>query len=528
MKEYKYKEYIKNVFPCIYYGVLCGSVTGALIFLFKYAASKAESLSRYIYSIASGKYGYIALTFAVLCIAAMCMYYIHKIIPESRGGGIPRSEGVLRGVLSFRWFKTLVATFFGSILSFICALPVGSEGPAVLMGTSVGKMCGNISKNRSTWSRYIMTGGAGAGFAVATGAPLSGILFALEEIHKRFTPMLVLTVSMSVVSATAVNQTLCQCFGISARLFHIEQFKPFELSDIGYLLILGVLTALAVALFDSSISLYGKLTKRIKRFLTPQIKLIIIFVAAGISAFVFDDAVYSGHHTIESIMVNNKAFSVLLAIFAVRLLMMILVTDSGVTGGIFIPTLAIGAAFAALVSKTLVGIGMDESLFPAAVFLGMCAFIGGTLRAPLTASVLFIELTGQYTDLLYVALVVLTVTYITEIFNRTPFYDQALESMEHAQNQGKVPTIACFEMKVAHNSFVVGKAVRDIMWPSSSVVIGITRAEEIERDMDNDGEKRLCVGDTVVIRARFFDEAELIKTLHGLVGSDYEIKRTEI
>ena len=99
----------------------------------------------------------------MLGLCGVGMYYLHKHIPECRGGGIPRSEGVLRGVLSFRWLKTLLGTFFGSMLSFVCGLPLGSEGPAVLMGTSVGKMC--VPKKRSMWNRYVMTGGAGAGAA---------------------------------------------------------------------------------------------------------------------------------------------------------------------------------------------------------------------------------------------------------------------------------------------------------------------------------------------------------------------------
>lgn len=524
MKHYKYKEYIQNVFPCMYYGILCGAVTGALIFLFKLAAKKAEELSRFLYAEAGKNPLYTALAFLVLGIAAMLMYFLHKKTPECKGGGIPRSEGVLRGVLNFRWLRTLLSTFAGSMISFVCGLPLGSEGPAVLMGTSVGAMFG---KSKPTWKRYVMTGGAGAGFAVATGAPLSGILFSLEEIHKRFTPMLVLTVSTSVVSATYINQLLCSAFGTSASLFHIEKLQEFALSDIGYLLVLALIIALGVGSFDASIAYFGRLTRKIQKYLTAPIKLLLIFAVTGILAFCFGDALYSGHHTIESVMVNDKTALLLFLLFAVRLIMMLFVTDSGVTGGIFIPTLAIGAAFAALASKLLLSMGMQESLFPTTVFLGMCAFIGGTLRAPLTAALLFVELTGQYSNLLFVATVIFTVSFITETFNLTPFYDRALENMEHAQNAGKTPVIAHFEMKVSHDSFVVGKAVRDIMWPSASVVISITRADETRKDMDNDGEKKLYVGDTLVLRARFFDEDEIRKTLIGLVGSEHEIIRTE-
>ena len=528
MKHYKYGEYIRNILPCMYYGIVCGAATGALIFLFKLAAKYAEEISRSFYSESKGNAALTVLVFAVLTVAAVAMYFLHKSTPECKGGGIPRSEGVLRGVLNLRWLRTLISVFFGSIISFLCGLPLGSEGPAVLMGTSVGAMCGSVSKNRSTWNRYVMTGGAGAGFAVATGAPLSGILFALEEIHKRFTPMLVLTVSASVVSATAVNQLLCAQFGVSASLFHFDNLPAFELANMGYLLLLGVLIALGVGLFDSSILYFGRLTKRFERFFTPPMKLIAVFLITGVLAYIFSDATYSGHHTIEEVMHNDKTFAFLLLLFAVRLIMMLFVTDSGVTGGIFIPTLAIGAALAAAIAKLLLLIGLDESLFPTVVFLGMCAFIGGTLRAPLTASVLFLELTGQFSNMLFVALVIFTVSFITEAFNRTPFYDSALEKMEHAQNAGKAVNIACFEMKVSHNSFVVGKAVRDILWPSASVVISITRADETRKDMDNDGEKKLYVGDTVVLRARFFDEAEIRKILAGLVGEEHEITRTEI
>ncbi len=522
MKRYKYKEYLSHVIPCIYYGLLCGSLTGALIFAFKYCAKWAEEISGWLYGIAKSSPIYIIAALAILALCGFGMYFLHKHIPECRGGGIPRSEGVLRGVLPFRWLKTLIGTFCGSIISFLCGLPLGSEGPAVLMGTSVGKMC--VPKRHSMWNRYVMTGGAGAGFAVATGAPLSGILFALEEIHKRFTPMLVLMVSVSVISATYVNRVLCHIFDISANLFHLEHLGEFRFSHIGYLLILGILIAFAVGVFDASIAWFGKLAAKLKRFITAPVKLILVFVTGGIIVFCFTDAAYSGHHMISHVAEGGYTAVTLLAIFVLRLLMMLMVTDSGVTGGIFIPTLAIGASASALIAKLMGYMGMPQDIYPAVVMLGMCAFIGGTLRAPLTASVLFIELTGQFTNMLFVAVVVFTVACITEMFNLKPFYDIALENMEHAQHKGQHPTIAHFKMKVSPNAFVVGKSVRDVMWPHSSVVISITRADDTRTDMDNDGEKKLYTGDTLVIRAKFFDEAELKTHLCALIGNNEIIR----
>ena len=207
---------------------------------------------------------------------------------------------------------------------------------------------------------------------------------------------------------------------------------------------------------------------------------------------------------------------------------MLAVTSSGATGGIFVPTLAIGALCGGLGGKILIAMGMSAELFPALVFLGMCAFLGGALRAPLTASVLFVELTAAFTGMFYVTIVIFTVYLLTELLNQKPFYDKVLEGMEKKQNQGKTARIVRFEAKVSHGSFVVGKAVRDVLWPASSVVTSITRAGADKRDMDHDGEKRLYPGDMIVLRVKLYDEEEIRHELAGLVGSDFEITATTV
>lgn len=527
MKRYRYKEYLVNILPCAGYGVLCGSLTGAVIFSFRLCAKYVEELSRWLYGLAKGAWWSVGAVFAALIVAALLMAVLHRRIPEVQGGGIPRSEGILRGSLSFGGLKTFLGTWLGSMLSFFCGLPLGSEGPAVLIGTATGRLCSGRTGRRSAWSRYVMSGGAGAGFAVATGAPLSGMLFVWEEIHKRFTPMLVLTVSLSVLSGTYVNRLLCEMFGIEAELFSIPSLAALELSHMGYLLLLGILAALAVGLFDCSIAFFRTLTKRWTRYFSQPVRLVAVFVTVGICGFVFTDGIYSGHHVIVEILAHHTTLGFLLALFSIRLLMMLLMTDSGATGGIFIPTLAIGAVFGALSAKLLIVLGMPAELFDTVVLLGMCAFLGGTLRAPLTACVLFVELTGQLVGLFYVAVAVFVVNLIVDLFNQKPFYDRVLDDMEHAQTRGKKPSLAYFEMRVSHGSFVVGKTVRDIMWPSSSVVVSVKRKDRQQQDMDHDGEKKLYVGDTVWLRAKFYDEGEIRTLLYGLVGEEHEILRHE-
>ena len=98
MKQKNYKEYLINMLPCICYGLLTGVLTGGTIFLFKLLAKHAEELSRSLYSIAKGSWITVLLVFLVLIALAFIMSRIHKVAPECKGGGIPRSEGILRGV----------------------------------------------------------------------------------------------------------------------------------------------------------------------------------------------------------------------------------------------------------------------------------------------------------------------------------------------------------------------------------------------------------------------------------------------
>ena len=329
---------------------------------------------------------------------------------------------------------------------------------------------------------------------------------------------------MAVLAATGTNLVLCSLFNTSPALFHLPALPAFELSHAGYLVLLGVLMSLAVALFDSSILWFRKFAYVEKKGPIP-VKLLVTFGLAGIFSFCMADGVYSGHHMIDHVLEHNMTLWILLVLFIIRLVMMLFITDSGATGGIFIPTLAIGVLAAAIITKLLLLLGMPAELSTAVIFLGMCAFIGGTLRAPLTATVLFIELSGQFSALFYIVIVVFVVSLLTELFNLTPFYDVALEEMTEKHHHGKERKIARFILYISPNDFAVGKAVRNILWPHASVIESITHTDNHNLEEMDDGEQRLHVGDKVVLRAAYYDEKEILELLKGIAGDDVEMEK---
>lgn len=527
MRKYNYKEYLVHTVPCLVYGMICGATVGALIFFFRLAAEKLEGYSKSLYEAAHGNPGYAALLLAALLLMALVMYLLHKKAPEIKGGGIPRSEGILRGVLTFRWLRTLVGTIAGSFISFFCGLPLGSEGPSVLIGTSFGHLTGKAAKNKEAWNRYVMTGGACAGFSVATGSPVTAILFPLEEVHKRFTPMLVIIASTSVAFATYINNLLCRAFGINPVLFDIGEITPLDITDTGYVVLLAVIVAAAVALFDLAVSAFNAFMKKFGSRVPDFARLATVFLLTGVLGLFFLDSLYSGRGIILDILKEERTVAYLAALLLIRFVMMILTSNSGATGGIFVPTLAIGALIGALAGKLLIFLGMSEELYGTVILLAMSAFMGGTMRAPLTATIFFIESTAQFTNLFYVAVAVFTVYFATEIFNRKSFYDAVLDDMVEVQNRGKKRKIVRYEVKVSDGAFVIGKAVRDILWPHTAIVTSITRANKNEKSMDNGGEKKIYAGDTIVIKIQLYDEEEVKQCLYNLVGRDYEIKELE-
>lgn len=506
---------------------MTGTLVGVVIFFFKLAAEKLEEASHHIYEAAAGNPVAIILLFAGLIGLASAMYLLHKAAPEIKGGGIPRSEGIMRGMLSFRFIRTLIGTVIGSLISFFCGLPLGSEGPSVLVGTSLGRMAAP-KKDREAWSRYVMTGGACAGFSVATGAPLTSILFALEEVHKRITPMLILIASTASLIAAYINQLLCSIFHMNPVLFDTDVLVPISLSETGYIFLLAIFVSLAVGLFDICVAAFTKFMKTKGRKIHSYVKLLIVFTLTGAVGLLYPGALYGGRGIILGILSGEKALSLLVLLLIWRFGMMIFTSNSGATGGIFVPTLAIGALVGALGAKLLIVIGMPEELFGTCVLLAMCAFMGGTMRAPLTATAFFLESTAQYTNLFYVALVVFTVYFITTLFDRKPFYDMVLEDMFEAQNHGIKRRIVRFEAQISEGAFVIGKSVRDIMWPHAAIITAIIRADRNKRMMDEDGEKKLYVGDTIVLHIQLYDEAEVTEYLYDLVGREHEMKISEL
>ena len=540
----KYRNYLFNVvIPVLVYGAFTGLIVGTVVYFFKLGAEFLSEQSAEIYHAAQENPWLIFAIIGGAAALAMVMWLVQRWASESKGGGIPRAEGVLRGILTFRWLRTGIAVIVNSFISFFAGLPLGSEGPSVLLGTSIGGGTSKLPLSHDSWNRYIMTGGACAGFAVATLAPVTGILFALEEAHKRFTPMIFLMSLSSVLFGVTASNLWGMALGHDpAPLFAVKDFMTdFQMSEIWVPLLLGLFVALVACGYNLFVFWMGKTYDTKLKKIPHWAKLLVVFVLTAVvgviavGGFNGTDALYGGGGLITKLAGNGDptmsrlpmSWYVIFILLLIRFFMIAFTTSSGATGGVFIPMLSIGALLGAVSAELFCAMGMRQDLYGTVVILSMTAFMGAATRAPLTALVFTIECTWNFTNLFYIAITVFVSYLLCEIVKVEPLYDVLLERMVEQQNHGKTHKILKLNYVVQDNAFAVSKSVRDILWPANTKVSNIVASDKIKR-MDDDGEKKIHAGDILTIISQTYDEQRTIDELEQILGKQPEAPEIEI
>ncbi|MDD6212336.1 MAG: chloride channel protein, partial [Clostridiales bacterium] len=167
-------------------GLLAGAAAGLVSILYRFLLTNAETILRQILAFIKGNPLLIAGWFLILIILGIIVGITMRWEPMAAGSGIPQVSGEIRGYLDPSWWKVIVTKLFSGTLCIIGGMSLGREGPSIQLGAMAAK---GIARNRSldkTRERRLISCGAGAGLAAAFNAPLSGIIFILEEIHHTF------------------------------------------------------------------------------------------------------------------------------------------------------------------------------------------------------------------------------------------------------------------------------------------------------------------------------------------------------
>ena len=521
------RHYFTNTMaPSLFYGTVAGVITGAVIWGYKYIVEQVLKISGLMYDFVNKNLAFLPLLIAVLLIGGFLSYLVSRVSPEVKGGGVPYAEGAARGLLPLKWYKVAPSVVAGSCLAFVCGLPLGSEGPSVLIGASMGSgansLLGRYDKKRSAWSRISITAGASAGFATAIGAPLAGILFALEECQKKFSPVVLLTSAVAVPVASLISSLLTALTGVGeAALFTVGTVYELGLAQLHLPIIAGIIAGLFAVGLSFLLRLGKKLAKKIK--INRAFKVMAAYLLSGMSCLIFMalcgvNFIGGGGAIISGVGQMQYDWWLIFAMLIVKVILLVLCSSSEVTGGMFIPFLCLGALSGGLLGKIMVLCGMSEIYYATIVVITMCAFLGSMLKAPITSVVLIVELVGGISSLLFSIIAIVAAYLVSELFHTKPFYDEVLEGIIKRRREGKEVKKVEIELTVKKGSYAVGKVLRDILLPTTVVAVVHKDAVEGEHDLQffSRNERIIAAGDVLVFEAHTMDEQSLRAELNSL------------
>jgi CIC family chloride channel protein len=330
------------------------------------------------------------------------VFLVSKFAPEARGHGVPEvmdaifyRDGKIRPVVAA--VKSLA-----SALSIGSGAAVGREGPIIQIGASLGSTLGQIIR-METWQRItLVAAGAGAGIAATFNTPLGGVMFAIELMMPEVSVRTFLPVALATGTATFIGRLF---LGIRPA-FDVPATLPLaETATSVYALVLyavlGALCGVAATGFIRGLHASEKVFQQVRN---PYLRHFIGMLAVGLMMYAF--LVGSGHYridgvgysTIQDILIGGLAVGPFMALlFASKLLATSLSLGSGSSGGIFSPSLFMGATIGgAFGTAAQLFVALPEVTIPASAMVGMAAMVGGGTGAAMTAITMIFEMTRNY------------------------------------------------------------------------------------------------------------------------------------
>ena len=338
------------------------------------------------------------------------------------------------------------------------------------IGACVGAGVSRAAGRSRAEERFLLTAGAGAGFAAIFNAPLASLVFSFEELAKNFSPQMRMGVLGSAIAAGFVTQ---EVFGVGP-MFAVGSVPAVPLGG-AYLLLflLGVFSGALGRLFNRVLCLaldtWGRFVPSL------GLRTAIPFLAAGVLGFLLPEILSGGNFLVNRMVQEPLVFGAILVIFLGKFLFTVFCYGSGVPGGIFLPVLVLGALSGALFSAAAVALGaLPAALCPTFVVLGMAGFFAGSIKAPLTASLLIMEITGSFEHLLAVVCVAACAALVNDLTGGRPIYDELYERSRGQGARGSRRRVMA-ELCVAAGSAMEGRCVSAIDWGAHGHVMNVRR-----------------------------------------------------
>ena len=501
-------------------GLMIGVLVGWVITAYRLSIAWAGEWVRGLLAGAGsvpGAFLYLSVMLVMGVGAGLCL----RLSPLISGSGIPQVSAQLAGRLRARWQSVLPFKLIGGVLTLGGGLTLGREGPSVQVGAAVGQAFGDLVRRPVSERRFLISCGGAAGLAAAFNAPIAGVVFALEELHRNFSPVVLISATAAAFAGVFVSATV---FGV-APVLQVVGNIVLPLKYYWSVIVLGVATGLSGVLFNRCI-LWGKaLYARFNALRQPA------WLWCGIAPFALVAAVCCAFPALSgsgepmiffAASGNNPPLWQLAAFYAAKLALLTLCFGSGLPGGIFFPLLVLGSLVGNALGTALASAGLMEPQYVVALALmAMTGHFSAIVRSPLTGILLVSEMTGSFAFMLPLGIVAMISYGVAERLHSTPIYE-SLQRLLPLSKRGGMKSLASrdrmlMEFGVEPLSPADGKLIETLLWPQDALIIAIRRGSG---EIVPHGNVRIRNGDYLVLLLSREDLAEQEAYLERLTRAE--------
>ena len=321
---------------------------------------------------------------------------VSYVVPSARGTGVNFTKAAVYASDGYIPFRSVLGKFASCTLSIGTGNPMGPEDPALQMGAGIASLLGRIFHLTKDHMRLIAPIGAAAGIGAAFNTPIAAVLFVMEEVVAAWNAGVLGSIVLSSVSAVVVSRW----FLGDQPLYRVPEFEMVGYSELLIYAAIGVAGGWLSALFTRhAIPLRARaqaVPDRYRSWLPALAGL-----AVGGIGMAAPETLGAGYEVIDGALHDRFPWDMLLLFGMIKLFTTALCFCCGTPGGLFAPTLFVGA----MLGGGLAGLAqlfwpMETSSAGAYVLVGIGTFFGGVFRAPMTSVFMVFELSASYVIIL--------------------------------------------------------------------------------------------------------------------------------
>lgn len=413
-------------------------------------------------------------------------YLLYRYFPNARGSGIPQTKAALYAREGRITAATAFGKFFCTSATLASGIPLGREGPTVQVGAGIASVLGRAVGLRPERVKALLPVASAAAIAAAFNTPLAAVLFALEEIvGDLHAPVL-----GSVVLASATSWAVLRLLLGNNPLFHVPQYELMSPWEFAIYAVLGVLGGVVSAIFTR---LLLGMRERFLKFprKTLPFQPVVGGVMVGLMGWYVPQVLGVGYDHVGSVLNGGLTLKLMVLLLGLKLVAVATCYASGNAGGIFGPSLFLGAMLGGAVGA------LAHSFFPGHVatqgayaLVGMGTAFAGIVRAPMTSVVMIFEITRDYAVIVPLMISNLVSFFISSRLQRQPIYE-ALATQDGIH----LPTAEARQQASDRRVALVTRPAAETLPPDMTVRLALekTGASELNAWLVADGQRLLGV-----------------------------------